>query len=183
LDPTLTGVTVPSTDSPTGTPAPALTPVPTPALTPAPTPAPTLVLTPAPTFVSTPAPTPNPGSATVTFTIASSLPAGSYVTGSWTATSGASTNDWIGLYPVGTTPNGNPAATWWVYVTVGATSGAFSTSDTTKTAAFTMPATGGYVVYYFYANGYTQLGKTGTIYASTPAPIPVPTPAPSFRST
>ena len=132
-----------------------------------------------PTPAPSPAPSPLPtqGPTSVTFTIASTFPVGSSVTGSWTKTSGASNLDWIALYPAGVTPNGNPPSTWYIYVTTGATSGTFDTSVNTYRPAFTMPATGGFVIYYLYADGYTQLGRTGTLYASTPAPAPVPTSA------
>eukprot|EP01042_Synura_sphagnicola_P003044 gene3044-3735_t len=123
--------------------------------------------------MASPAPTPAPAS--VTISVASTFPVGSYITGSWTKTSGASTNDWIGLYPASvSTPSGTPASTWWVYVTAGATSGTFTTSDTSETSAFTIPITGGpYVIYYFYSNGYTQLGKSISFDV-----LPVPTMAP-----
>jgi phospholipase C len=91
---------------------------------------------------------------------ASSVVAGGAVSVAWTAPSGSSSTDWIGLYTVG---SADTAYLWWQY-TGGATSGTMHT--TAQGAAGTQ-----FEFRYFLANGYTKAAtsNTGTATAISPA--------------
>jgi subtilisin family serine protease len=92
------------------------------------------------------------GSASYTVTAApGSLPHGSTITVNWTAPSGHSAYDWIGLYLTGTA---NTQYVWWTY-TGGALSG---------TLLVTAPATAGsYEFRYLLNNGFTDAAKSNPV--------------------
>ena len=46
----------------------------------------------------------------------SSYVSGDVITASWSGRTGGSATDWIGIYPRGVVPDGNPASTDWLYV-------------------------------------------------------------------
>jgi hypothetical protein len=77
---------------------------------------------------------------------------GSFISGSYSVSPGTSCSDWVGLYRVGEVP-GVQKSTWWLYVTSGATGGTFSTSNSSQSAAWSMPSTGGPYIVYFLLNG------------------------------
>ena len=75
---------------------------------------------------------------------------------------------------MGQTP-GSVASTWWTYPAQGVYSGTWTTSDSSKKAAWTIPSIGGpYVVYYFCCDpSYTILGTSAQFDI-----LPVPTGSP-----
>ncbi|MBN8457851.1 MAG: hypothetical protein J0M04_08435 [Verrucomicrobia bacterium] len=66
----------------------------------------------------------------------------------WSNNAGVVPKDWIGIYPTGTTPDGDPVSTAWSYAT---------TSSGNKT--FTGLAPGSYDVFLLANDGYYQLAK------------------------
>ena len=67
---------------------------------------------------------------------------------SWANNAGVVAKDWIGIYPVGVTPDGDPASTAWSYAT---------TASGSK--SFTGLAPGSYEVFLLANDGYYQLAK------------------------
>ena len=103
----------------------------------------------------------------------------SFVTGHWSGP-GASSKDWIGLYPVGAVA-GSTSSLWWMYIHAGTTSITFSSNMTTDKAAWTMPS--GSTVYefrYFCCDSYTTLATSNSfsaVVSSTVSPTLRPLPA------
>ena len=122
------------------------------------------------TPVLTPTPAPlTPAASISTYMVAASptsVDAGASVTATWTAPSGSSAKDWVGLYKVGD-PNNSFGK--WVY-TGGLPSGTFTT---------TVPSTGGsYEFRYLLNDGYTDYARSSAITVAG-APVVVSPPAPS----
>ena len=67
---------------------------------------------------------------------------------SWSNNAGVVAKDWIGIYPAGTTPDGDPVSTAWSYAT---------TASGSKT--FTGLAPGAYDVFLLANDGYYQLAQ------------------------
>lgn len=134
-----------------GTPAPSPSPVATPSSSPAPSP----TTTPLTRTISTAATTVSPGSS---------------VTVTWTAPTGHSVQDWIGLYKVGVPANPAPPKPQWEYLGA-ATSGSLN---------LTAPAAvGQYEFRYYLSNGYSLAVTSNQFTVATPSPTPTPRPSPS----
>ncbi|MGH2670950.1 MAG: Ig-like domain-containing protein, partial [bacterium] len=94
----------------------------------------------------------NAPTATYTVTVTpSTVAAGGTLTVRWTAPSGTSASDWLGLYRVGEPAT---AYTWWTYT------GGTASGDITLTA----PAPpGSYELRYLLNDGYTEAATSGTV--------------------
>ena len=133
--------------------------------TPSPTPSPTSTPT------ATPTPTPSPTGASYSLT-ATQSPDG--LTVNWTAPSGTSPQDWIGLYRVGADAY---SYLWWQY-TAGAISGRLNVP--------VPPAGDWYEFRYLLSNGFTQTAHSApfTVNATpTPTVTPTVTPGPTATAT
>ena len=127
-------------------------------------------------------PAPNFGAGTIQITAQSSQYPGQYISGSWSSSTPALANDYIGLYLANNMPKsglGLPVtAQWWRYVPVGATSGTFSTLDYTNSAPWDVPFAGGGPWAFAYMSGGSfgsnQVATSSPVYAvSTPTSMPV----------
>jgi hypothetical protein len=91
---------------------------------------------------------PGPSSSSIT-PPPGTLPAGQALNVAYSTTANeSSTENWIGLYPIGVTP-GSQSSTAWEW--------APGTSGTATFPASSLPAAGTYALWYLYDNGYTSL--------------------------
>jgi hypothetical protein len=136
-------------------------PAPKPSLTPTPAPTPA----PAPTPV-TAAPSPPPSSYSLALPSGSAVPAGGNISVSWIAPSGSGANDWIGLYPVGSS---NAVANIQSYTyTNGTPSGTFT--------AVAPALAGAYEFRYLLNNGYRDVSRSTAITVSSIVPTSTASP-------
>ena len=164
--PPVTVIAPPAPPAPMTAPAP-VSPAPTPVVVTPPIPPPAPVVAPV-----SPPNAPTPTSSYKLVASASSVAAGANITATWTAPSGSSGVDWVGLYKVGD-PNKSYILNKLAY-TNGAKSGSYTTT------APTTPGT--YEFRYLLDDGYTDTARsssitvTATVQQSTPTPTPAPAP-------
>ncbi len=118
---------------------------------------------------TTPTPTPTPVGTYTLVASPSAIASGGQVTVNWTAPTGSSALDWIGVFRVGTSNS-----EYLAYIaTNGATSGNFTG---------TLVDPGQFEFRYLLNNGYTSVATSNTVTvqaAATPTPTPVATPTPT----